>query len=200
MHTLPIGAVIGTTSPRRKAQLLAHRPDFSFVEIRGNIDTRIRKLTEGQCDALVLAAAGLDRLGPDQLNMPPDWIRQRFDPEDLCPAPGQGALAIEIRAGDTAVREAIQSLHCESTAWCVNAERAVLNALGGGCSVPIGAHCAGEGKFCRMLASVVALDGEQMVQISRTPECEDTPEMFGRFMAEELQRRGASELLSAASH
>jgi len=195
MHTLPIGARVGTTSPRRRAQLLAHRPDFQFVPIRGNIDTRLRKLREGQCDALVLAAAGLDRLGPEKLNMPPDWVRQRFDPEDICPSPGQGALAIEIRSGDAAVRAAVRLLHCETTAWCVDAERAVLAALGGGCSVPIGAHCAGEGKFRRMLACVVAEDGDRMVQISRTPEEEDTPQSFGEFMAGELERRGANELL-----
>lgn len=195
MHTLPIGARIGTTSPRRMAQLLAHRPDFQFVAIRGNIDTRLRKLREGQCDALILAAAGLDRLGPEKLNMPSDWIRQRFDPEDICPAPGQGALAIEIRSGDIAVREAVGVLHCPATAWCVDAERAVLAALGGGCSVPIGVHCAGEGRFRRMLACVIAEDGEQMVQFSMTPEEDETPQGFGEFVAGELQRRGADELL-----
>src|ERR1700748_390429 len=92
LHTLPTGGRIGTTSPRRRAQILALRPDVAFVEIRGNIDTRLRKLEQGQCDALVLAAAGLDRLGRIES------VHQRFSPEEICPAPGQGALALETRS------------------------------------------------------------------------------------------------------
>ena len=92
LHTLPEGGRIGTTSPRRKAQLLAMRPDVTFVDVRGNIDTRLKKLAAGQCDALVLAAAGLDRLKRAE------WVHQRFSPDELCPAPGQGALALETRA------------------------------------------------------------------------------------------------------
>src|SRR3984957_4274486 len=92
LHTLPYNGTIGTTSPRRRAQLLSLRPDVRFVEIRGNIDTRLRKLAEGQCDALVLAAAGLDRLGRTES------VHSRFSPDEICPAPGQGALALETRA------------------------------------------------------------------------------------------------------
>src|SRR5580692_12714967 len=92
LHALPLGARVGTTSPRRRAQLLALRPDLVFVELRGNVDTRLRKLAEGQCDALVLASAGLDRLGRAE------WVHQRFAIDELCPAPGQGALALETRA------------------------------------------------------------------------------------------------------
>src|SRR5580698_5610615 len=92
LHTLPAGGRIGTTSPRRRAQILALRPDVTFVEVRGNIDTRLKKLEQGQCDALVLAAAGLDRLKRAE------WVHQRFCPEELCPAPGQGALALETRS------------------------------------------------------------------------------------------------------
>src|SRR5207237_9571135 len=96
-QTLPAGGRIGTTSPRRRAQLLALRPDVTFVELRGNVDTRLRKLAEGQCDALVLASAGLDRLGLAES------VHQRFSVEELCPAPGQGALALETRAAHYAV-------------------------------------------------------------------------------------------------
>ena len=104
LHTLPTGGRIGTTSPRRRAQILALRPDVTFVEIRGNIDTRLRKLEQGQCDALVLAAAGLDRLKRAE------WVHQRFSPEEMCPAPGQGALALETRHPE-------YSIDCERDAY-----------------------------------------------------------------------------------
>src|SRR5271155_6209791 len=121
LHTLPEGGRIGTTSPRRRAQILALRPDVTFVEIRGNIDTRLRKLEQGQCDALVLAAAGLDRLKLTES------VHQRFAPEEICPAPGQGALALETRSPahpidecrDTWVRNAIAFLEHPHTRFAV---------------------------------------------------------------------------------
>ena len=136
LHTLPTSALVGTTSPRRRAQLLALRPDLRFVELRGNIDTRLRKLAEGECNALVLAAAGLDRLGRTE------WLHQRFTIEEICPAPGQGALALETRAPeyavfadpahDNIVRTAVAALDHSETRFSVEAERTVLDALGGG--------------------------------------------------------------------
>jgi hydroxymethylbilane synthase len=150
LHTLPYGGTIGTTSPRRRAQLLALRPDVRFVEIRGNIDTRLRKLAEGQCDALVLAAAGLDRLGRTES------VHSRFSPEEICPAPGQGALALETRAAghpsianpdpgrDAALRELLTSLDHPETRFAVETERIALDALGGGCQLPVGIHVACE--------------------------------------------------------
>ena len=105
LHTLPTGGRIGTTSPRRRAQILALRPDVTFVEIRGNIDTRLKKLADGQCDALVLAAAGLDRLKRTES------VHQRFSPEEICPAPGQGALALETRSPTHPIDEARDALH-----------------------------------------------------------------------------------------
>ncbi|HZY63843.1 MAG TPA: hydroxymethylbilane synthase, partial [Edaphobacter sp.] len=119
-NTLPFGGRVGTSSPRRRAQLLALRPDMQFVEIRGNIDTRLRKLESGECDALVLAAAGLDRLDRTES------VHYRFSPDELCPAPGQGALAIETRSGnnerDFLVRQAVGFLEHAETRFCVETE------------------------------------------------------------------------------
>jgi hydroxymethylbilane synthase len=204
LHTLPMGGRVGTTSPRRRAQLLALRPDLRFVEIRGNVDTRLRKLEAGACDALVLAAAGLDRLARAE------WVHQRFAVDELCPAPGQGALALETRAPsyavfaeperDEYVRRAVAALDHAETRFSVEVERAVLDALGGGCQLPIGVHCAPvsdvDGNlFWRVHAQVIAPDGEQMIALA-TEESEgvDAGEI-GRGVAEELTARGALELL-----
>ncbi len=238
MHTLPAGARIGTTSPRRTAQLRAHRPDLQFVPIRGNIDTRIRKLRRGECDALVLACAGLDRLGPrllrrveldpahpeygraahiecvthaghDHLESHPessaeeehagqhDWIRERFAPEVLCPAPGQGALAIETRSNDDVVSAAVAVLDHAPTRFCVEAERWVLHAMGGGCQLPVGALCRHEADGRAVLnAAVTAPDGEQMIAATLTCEIRETAEEFGTRVAQRLLRDGARELLA----
>jgi hydroxymethylbilane synthase len=200
LHTLPAGGRIGTTSPRRRAQILALRPDVSFVEIRGNIDTRLKKLADGKCDALVLAAAGLDRLKRVE------WVHQRFCPEEMCPAPGQGALALETRspdypideARDAYIRSAIAFLEHPYTRFAVNAERTTLDALGGGCSLPIGVHCippAGEAGKWRMIAQVVAPDGEAMVQTDTEAPCNTDPIALGLQVAEDLKSRGALDLL-----
>jgi hydroxymethylbilane synthase len=135
LNNLPKNARVGTTSPRRQTQLLALRDDLQFVAMRGNVDTRLRKLQEGQADALVLAAAGLDRLGLTQS------ISHRFSVAEICPAPGQGALAIECRADDAATQALLAPLDDAVTRYAVTAERAALHGLGGGCSVPIGIFC-----------------------------------------------------------
>jgi hydroxymethylbilane synthase len=200
LHTLPTGGKIGTTSPRRRAQILALRPDVSFAEIRGNIDTRLKKLADGKCDALVLAAAGLERLKRTE------WVHYRFPPEEICPAPGQGALALETRscshsideARDTYIRNAIAFLEHPYTRFAVEAERITLDALGGGCSLPIGAHClpptTEAGKW-RMLAQVVSPDGEAIVQVDTEATYSTTPEALGRWVADDLISKGALELL-----
>ncbi len=205
LHTLPMGSRIGTTSPRRQAQLLALRPDLTFVEIRGNVDTRLRKLAEGQCDALVLASAGLDRLGRAE------WVHQRFAVEELCPAPGQGALALETRAPsyavfaeperDDTVRRAVAALDHAETRYSVEAERTVLDALGGGCSVPIGVHCWPLGDELetigwRIHAQVLAPDGERMICQSTEAPVGVSARALGLQVAEDLKQRGALELLS----
>jgi len=204
LHTLPDGGTIGTTSPRRRAQILALRPDVQFVEVRGNIDTRLKKLAAGQCDALVLAAAGLDRLKRTES------VHYRFPPEELCPSPGQGALALETRslthpideARDAYIRNAIAFLEHPHTRFAVEAERTTLDALGGGCSLPIGAHClppqSADGRW-RMIAQVVAPDGEAMVQVDTEAACETDPHTFGLWVADDLKSKGALDLLSAAN-
>ena len=214
LHALPVGARIGTTSPRRRAQILALRPDITFVELRGNVDTRLRKLAEGQCDALVLAAAGLDRLNRTES------VHQRFSVDELCPAPGQGALALETRAAtyavfasperDNAIRAAVAQLDHPATHFSVEVERIALDALGGGCSIPIGVHCApvpdphgemadGAVAAWRVHAQVLAPDGEQMVCGFMEPQIGITAYELGLALADDLKARGAEELLSTAT-
>jgi hydroxymethylbilane synthase len=201
LNTLPLGGKVGTTSPRRKAQLLALRPDIEFVEVRGNIDTRLSKLAGGTCDALVLAAAGLDRLGRTE------WVHQRFSPVEVCPSPGQGALAIETRNSshpleeelDSRVRRALAPLDHLETRFCVEAERIALDALGGGCSLPIGVHCVPQHEKWRVFAQVVAPDGEAMVQLDTEFSLSTDAETVGNTVADELKSRGALDLLSPAT-
>lgn len=208
LHTLPEGGRIGTTSPRRKAQLLAMRPDVTFVEVRGNIDTRLKKLADGQCDALVLAAAGLDRLKRAE------WVHYRFSPDELCPAPGQGALAIETRAEgflaaespdndrDDFIRQALAFLDHPETRFCVETERIALDALGGGCQLPVGVHvvppCAASPEYYRIHAQVVAPDGEAMVQLDQIEPLirQPSPTVLGLRIADDLKSRGALDLLN----
>ena len=135
LEALPHGAVVGTGSPRRQAQLRRWRPDLTFIEFRGNVDTRLKKLAAGHADAIVLAAAGLDRLQKT------DWVRQRFSPEMVCPAPGQGALALECRSNDREMQSIVRPLDDGDARLAVTAERAFLAAMGGGCDAPIGAYC-----------------------------------------------------------
>ena len=135
LEGLPEGAKIGTTSPRRKAQLLYIRPDLQVVDVRGNIDTRLRKLHETDLDGIILAAAGIKRL------LKPEIITQFFDPEQMVPAVGQGALAIEVREGDDRIEKLLLPLNNPEATAEITAERAVLENLGGGCQVPIGRTC-----------------------------------------------------------
>jgi hydroxymethylbilane synthase len=201
LHTLPLHGKVGTTSPRRKAQLLALRPDIEFVDVRGNIDTRLKKLAAGACDALVLAAAGLDRLGRTE------WAHQRFSPDEICPAPGQGALTIETRssshpideARDHFVRQAVATLDHLDTRFCVEAERIVLDALGGGCSLPVGVHCVPEYERWRIFSQVVAPDGDTMIQIDMEFPLTSDAESLGRAVADDLKSRGALDLLSLST-
>ena len=200
LHTLPQGARIGTTSPRRRAQLLALRPDLCFVEMRGNIDTRLRKLEEGACDALVLACAGLDRLGRTES------VHQRFDIDEMTPAPGQGALGLETRSPnhpldtddptrDAAIFAAISALDDPATRFAVAAERAFLGAMGGGCEMPLGAHCLTTGHGWSLHAQVLQPDGEQSVQLAVDSLPHETPHELGQRTAEGMIRLGALNLL-----
>jgi len=195
LHMLPMGARVGTTSPRRKAMLLALRPDLHFVELRGNVDTRLRKWQEGQADALVLAAAGLDRLNRAA------HVHQRFAIDELCPAPGQGALALETRCphnnpADNAIHAAIAALNCPDVAFATTAERAVLNSLGGGCNLPLGAFCHLVDDNWHLHAMVVSPDGDQVAHIIERGSVGVPPEELGQRAAESLKARGALELLA----
>ncbi|MFZ1409947.1 MAG: hydroxymethylbilane synthase, partial [Micropruina sp.] len=148
LATLPLGATVGTGSPRRRAQLAALRPDLQLTAIRGNVATRLRMVSDGVLDAVVLAEAGLQRLGLLQA------ITQTFGPPDLLPAPGQGALAIECRAADAQLIEALQPLDDPATRLCVSAERHVLATLEAGCSAPVGAWASIDGDQLSLLVRV----------------------------------------------
>ena len=185
---LPAGARIGTSSVRRQAQLKAHRPDLEYVEFRGNVDTRLRKLAEGQVEAIVLAAAGLDRLRRAE------WVRDRFNEELLCPAPGQGALAIECRADDALTREILSSLNHADTCSAVTAERTALAALGGGCQVPIGVYCYRQETRWHISACVARPDGGIIL---RAQEVGTDASDLGHGIAEKLLSLGARDLLAS---
>jgi hydroxymethylbilane synthase len=204
LHMLPSGARIGTTSPRRQAMILALRPDLEFIEMRGNIDTRLRKWSEGQADALVLASAGLDRLGRTEN------VHQRFSVDELCPAPGQGALALETRsphhllaAADPgrgpAIHAAVRALNDLAAEFATQVERAVLAALGGGCQLPLGAFCHMVDDRWHLHAMVVSPDGEQVAHVlHRAPP--GTPAVqLGQQAADALKLRGALELLAPSA-
>lgn len=192
---LPQGARVGTSSQRRRAQLKALRPDIEAIEFRGNVDTRLRKLAEGQVDAILLAAAGLDRLEKTE------WVRERLEPEEFCPAAGQGSLGIETRKGDAATLAAVAFLDDADTRFAVTAERAALAALGGGCQVPIGIHCrvkreeAGA-KLDEIFGVVADPASGKVVRVHLTAERVDSgADALGRLVAERLLEAGAGPLL-----
>jgi hydroxymethylbilane synthase len=197
LHALPRGAIVGTSSQRRRAQLLALRPDIKPVEFRGNVDTRLRKLEEGQVDAILLAAAGLDRLEKAE------WVRERFEPHHFCPAAGQGSLGIEIRKDDHATLAAIAFLDDAATCYAVTAERAALAALGGGCQVPIGIHCRvapqNESGEWQEIFGVVAdpATGKAIRAHHETRRSEMGPLALGQLIANKLKKAGATQLLEA---
>lgn len=185
---LPRGARVGTSSLRRQAQLKALRPDLDIHPLRGNVDTRLRKLEAGEYDAVILAAAGLNRLGKTEL------IKQVIPAEVMCPAAGQGALAIEIRAGDETTRQHLAFLDDAHARAATTCERALLNKLGGGCQVPIGAFAeVSDGKL-HLDAIVANPDGSALLRESR--EGTD-PVSLGDSVGETLLRRGGEAILEA---
>ncbi len=188
---LPSGARIGTSSLRRQSQLRAQRRDLELVEFRGNVDTRLRKLSEGVVDAAVLAAAGLERLGRTE------WIRERFSSLVLCPAPGQGALAIEARADDAETQAAIAFLDDAPSRFAVTVERAALAALGGGCHVPIGVYCESSPEGYTVTGVVAHPDGSAVVRAELEHQREQEAEGLGQRLAEKLLEQGAREILGA---
>lgn len=188
---LPKRARIGTSSLRRQAQLRHYRNDFEMVDMRGNVDTRLAKLTQGDYDAIVLAKAGLDRLGKA------DQISEIVPPEICLSAAGQGAIGIETRKGDQAVVPAVRKLSHQPSQVAVEAERAVLAGLESGCQVPIGVWARMESGKLRIDACVLAADGSESIRENRTGPCEKASEL-GRAVAAALLDRGADRLLRLA--
>jgi len=188
IEDLPNGARVGTSSLRRQAQLKAIRPDLDIHPLRGNVDTRLRKLEQGDYDAIILASAGLRRLGKTEL------IQQIIPAEIMCPAAGQGALGIEIRAGDSKTRALLAFLNDNDARSATTCERALLNSLGGGCQVPIGAFAdVRHGKL--HLDSIVAdPDGTKLLRDSRDG---DDPERLGNAAGAALLARGGDAILEA---
>ncbi len=198
---LPQGARVGTSSLRRQAQLKAARPDLDIHPLRGNVDTRLRKLEQGEYDAIILASAGLKRLGKTQL------VKQVIPAEIMCPAAGQGALGIEIREGDTKTRDLLAFLNDPAARAATTCERALLNSLGGGCQVPIGAFAevrAGQtreasfvlpsGSFIHLESIVADPDGSKLLRDSRDG---NDPEKLGNEAGAALLARGGDQILEA---
>lgn len=190
---LPSGSRIGSGSPRRRAQLLHHRPDLQFVEARGNVETRLRKLDEGQFDALVLAEAGLTRL---ELA---GRISAVLRPPFILPAVGQGALGIECRSDDESTREALARLIDRATLHAVLAERTVLSTLRAGCHAPLGVWTRPEGDSLRLTSVVLSLDGVQRFESERIAvvASDAGAVALGQAVAEDLLAQGAAALLTS---
>ena len=186
VEELPSGAKVGTSSLRRQAQLKALRSDLEIHPLRGNVDTRIRKLEGGAYDGIILAAAGLNRLGRTEL------VRQVIPTEIMCPAAGQGALGIEIRAGDAATRMHLKFLDDDAARATTACERALLDALGGGCQVPIGAFAEMGDGMLTLHAVVARQNGETVLKEKQTGA---DPLRLGNEVAQTLLRRGADEIL-----
>ena len=189
LQRLPRGSKVGTGSLRRRAQILHYRPDLSVVPIRGNVDTRLKKLDAGEVDALIMAAAGLKRIGQE------DRIVE-FIPLDICvSAVGQGALALETRE-DASVRGTLALLHDDKTNCEVSAERAFLQRLGGGCQVPIGARAAVDGGKLHIIGVIANPDGTTLCRGEKSGQTSAAADL-GRALAEQLLREGADKILES---
>ena len=183
---LPQRARVGTSSLRRQAQLKALRPDLNIFPLRGNVDTRLRKLEEGEYDAIILASAGLNRLGRTE------WVRAILSVDVMCPAVGQGALGIEIRNGDTQTGAHLEFLNDEAARAATTCERALLNQLGGGCQVPIGAYAESKDGAIHLTAVVARPDGSQVL---REQESGSDPAKLGEKVGRRLLERGGDRIL-----
>ena len=186
---LPAGAVVGTSSLRRIAQLKHLRPDVQVKDLRGNVDTRLRKLDSGEYDAVILASAGLRRLGLD------DRISAAIETDVMLPAVSQGSLGVQTRADDSETNALVSRLDDAATRAAVVAERALLRKLGGGCQVPIAAHAVVRGGELRLDGLVASLDGSRVIRDTTTTSASDA-ERAGEALSALLLERGAGELLS----
>lgn len=189
LAALPAGARVGTTSLRRCALLGSLRPDLVLEDLRGNVDTRIARLREGRFDAILLAMAGLTRLGRA------GEVTEALDPRTFVPAPGQGAIALECREDDAGARAVLAPLDHPGTARAVAAERSFLAALGGGCNVPLGAHATGDEGELELAAFVASADGRRLI---RGEARGSDPAQTGQRLAADLMARGAGALLARA--
>jgi len=189
LETLPNGAVVGTSSLRRAAQILAARPDVTITSLRGNVDTRLRKALEGQYDAIILAGAGLIRLELDS------HVTQWLPLDVMLPAPGQGALAVQCRADDEETLSLLSALEDVSTRAAVTAERQFLLGLGGGCAVPVAAYAAvsGQQSAISLTGLVASIDGKKLIKVAG--EGSD-PQELGKRLAQEAISQGANEILT----
>ena len=186
LDALPKGAKVGTSSLRRQAQLKAFRSDLVIHPLRGNVDTRVRKLEQGEYDAVILAAAGLTRLGKTQL------VKEYLSESFMCPAAGQGALGIEIRAGDAGMRELLGFLNNPDSRAATMCERTLLNKLGGGCQVPIGAFAEVKDGKLRLTGVVARPDGSEVLREQQTGT---DPVELGERVGNTLLKRGADKIL-----
>ncbi len=193
LEDLPHGSIVGTSSLRRQSQLQARLPHLKIESLRGNVQTRLRKLDEGQYAAIILAAAGLIRLGLG------DRIRAFISPTDSIPAVGQGALGIEIKASRTDLFEILAPLNHIDTQLCVEAERGFSRALAGSCTVPLGAYALRDGDNINMTGFVASVDGTQMLRENITGLAANA-EAVGRALADKLIARGADKILAALDH
>ncbi len=190
LDDLPENGTIGTSSLRRKSQLAAMRPDLNIIDLRGNLDTRLRKLEEGQYDAIILAGAGLNRLGMQ------DKITTLFSPDQMLPAIGQGSLGLEIRKDDDELLQGLQFLHHDHTAVTVAAERAFLLRLEGGCQVPIGAYATLQGDTVQLTGLIASVDGTTILKEAIQGDADQTAAL-GTRLAEQLLERGGREILES---
>ncbi|MCI5167936.1 MAG: hydroxymethylbilane synthase [Candidatus Electrothrix sp. GM3_4] len=188
VEALPQGAVVGTSSLRRKAQLCCLRPDLEIKDLRGNLDTRLRKLDEGEYDAIILAGAGLNRLGMQKR------ITALFTSEQMLPAIGQGSLGIELRRADTELLDGLQFLQHRDTAVTVSAERAFLLRLEGGCQVPIGGFATIDNETITLTGLIASLDGKTILKEQLSGMASDA-EKIGVSLAETLLDRGGKAIL-----
>jgi hydroxymethylbilane synthase len=188
LSDLPKGAIVGTSSLRRQAQLHVLRPDIEIRDLRGNVDTRLKKLQEGQYDAIILAAAGLIRLGYAE------HISAYLSLDEMLPAVGQGALAIETRIDDQRTNSAIDFLNHRPTVYSVLAERSLLRAMGGGCQVPIAANAVADGDKLSMRALVASLDGKRVIKRDISGDV-SAAEKSGSRLAREILEAGGQDIL-----
>jgi len=186
LSSLPQGARVGTSSLRREAQIRAARPDLTVLPLRGNVDTRIRKALQGEYDAILLAAAGIERLGLEK------HASEYLPFHVMLPAPGQGALAVQCRADDTGLLDLLRPIHDPAVERAVTAERAFLAGLGGGCSAPVAAYAEARGSLLEIQGMVASTDGRRVIRVSALG---DDPQTLGSQLARQALDQGAGDLL-----